>query len=159
MNIRTATALDADLIARLVSEANRDVAERFKLTADNCPKHPSFCTAEWIRSDMARGEVYFVASLDGEPVACVATEYPNPGLAYLNRLAVLPSHRRRGLGTALTNHVLALAGERGACTVGIGLIGERLELQNGYQSLGFVAVELGRFPHLRFTVRETENDA
>lgn len=113
MNIRSTTALDAELLARLVSEANKDVAERFKLTADNCPKHPSFCTAAWIRSDMARGEVYFVALLDGEAVGCVATEYPSPGVSYLNRLAVLPSHRRRRLGTALTNHVLGQAGERG----------------------------------------------
>jgi len=32
----------------LVSESNRDVAIKFGLNAENCPKHPSFSTADWV---------------------------------------------------------------------------------------------------------------
>ena len=40
--------------------AFRGVAERFGLTDENCPRHASNCTADWIEKDMDRGVTYFV---------------------------------------------------------------------------------------------------
>ncbi len=153
MQIREARPEDDATLAMLISEANKDVATRFGLNADNCPKHPSFCTAAWVHADFARGERYFIAERDGEPMACVAYEVPNPSVAYLNRLSVLPAHRRQGLGEQLVRHVLSLARADGIATVSIGVIGEHAELQRWYAKLGFVAREQKHFAHLPFSVR------
>src|ERR1035437_6880861 len=109
MNIREATALDAATLAALISASNRDVAARFGLTLENCPKHPSFCTEDWIKADLARGEHYFLAEETVEPIACVAFELADAAVACLNRLSVLPMHRRCGIGAHLVEHVIALA--------------------------------------------------
>lgn len=168
LKVRRAERADAELLARLIATANLDVAQQFALTRDNAPKHPAYCTADWLAADFARGERYFLASADGAVLAgpeaeipafdgyaaCVATEYPGGGVAYLNRLAVLPAYRRRGVGEWLVEYVVQLARDRGdVSSVSIGIIGEHVGLMAWYQRLGFVPGEVKRFAHLPFSVR------
>lgn len=152
MNIREATANDIATIAMLISQSNMDVAQKFGLNSDNCPKHPSFCSTSWVESDLARGERYFILEEASAPIACVAYETPSAGLAYLNRLSVLPHHRRRGLGARLVEHIIDLARAGAIQTISIGIIGEHTDLQRWYKCLGFVIGETKRFPHLPFSV-------
>lgn len=153
MPIREAGAQDLATLAQLVRESNRDVAVTFGLTAENCPKHPSLCTEDWVRADLARGERYFILEEGGTPVACVAYENPEPDLAYLNRLSVLPEYRRRGVGARLVRHIVELARSASIATISIGVIGEHGELQRWYRKQGFVDGETRRFAHLPFTVK------
>jgi ribosomal protein S18 acetylase RimI-like enzyme len=153
MNIRTASRADTDALAMIISEANKDVAIRFGLNADNCPKHPSFCTPAWVESDFHRGETYFILDEGSAPIGCVAYESPSAGLAYLNRLSVRPEHRGRGAGRSLVEHVVEHARAASIQTISIGVIGEHTELQRWYRGLGFVDGETKRFPHLPFSVK------
>ncbi|MFH0782146.1 MAG: GNAT family N-acetyltransferase [Pseudomonadota bacterium] len=153
MSIREASPKDTSLLAKLISEANRDVAVKFGLNADNCPKHPSFCTDAWITADLTRGERYFILDDTSLPIGCVAFESPSAGLAYLNRLSVLPAHRNRGVGTRLVQHIFALAKATAIETISIGVIGEHLDLQRWYRKLGFQDGESKHFPHLPFSVK------
>lgn len=152
MHIRTATEADGELLAGLISESNRDVAVRFRLDADNCPKHPSFCTAAWVTADLQRGARYFIIEQGGEAVGCVAYEDAGEGTAYLNRLSVLPAWRRRGVGERLVRHVIELARSSGVDTVSIGIIAAHAELKRWYIRLGFKEGETRTFPHLPFAV-------
>ena len=151
--IFTATAADAETIARIVSASNRDVALKFGLDAENCPRHPSFCTRAWIDADFQRGERYFLLAQGEDPVACVAYESPNAEVAYLNRLSVLPVARRQGLGERLVSHILEHARNNAKQTVSIGVIGEHAALQDWYRRLGFADGETKCFPHLPFSVK------
>ena len=151
--IREAFHNDAVTLARIISESNKDVAARFSLDASNCAKHPSFCNEDWIKADLARGERYFVFEDGGQPIACVAYETPSGNVAYLNRLSVLPRHRRRGIGERLVGHVAELARAASIPTISIGVIGEHEDLQRWYRKLGFVDGETRRFPYLPFSVR------
>ncbi len=137
----------------LVSESNKDVAVRFGLNAENCPKHPSFCTEGWVEADLARGEKYFVIEENAVPIGCVAYENPSAERAYLNRLSVLPRHRNRGAGARLVQHVIQHARSTSIQTISIGVIGEHTELQRWYRKLGFTDGETKRFPHLPFSVK------
>ena len=96
--IRSATQKDVELLAEIIREAFRDVALRFALTRDNCPRHPSNCTTDWIAADMARGVQYFILDEDHKPVGCVGVERANTEVCYLERLAVLPEMRGRHFG-------------------------------------------------------------
>ncbi|WP_426101328.1 GNAT family N-acetyltransferase [Massilia sp. TSP1-1-2] len=148
------TQHDAATIAMLISEANKEVAVRFGLNADNCPKHPSFCTTSWVEAEMARGETYFMLhDPTAGPIACVAYERPAPARAYLNRLSVLPPHQGQGAGAHLVAHVVEQARRDGVASISIGVIGEHLHLQRWYNKLGFVDGETKRFAHLPFSVK------
>ena len=150
--IREASPDDAVLVARLVAESNKDVAERFGLTADNCPKHPSQCTADWVRADLSRGERYFIACDDAQPIACVAYERSTADLAYLNRLSVLPAWRRQGVGEHLVRCIVERARADGVAAISIGVIAGHDALQRWYRKLGFVDGETRKFAHLPFAV-------
>lgn len=150
--IRRAAVYEAADLAQLIREAFRDVAQRFALTPENCPKHPSHCTRAWIEADFGRGVQYFILDEDGAPAGCVGLEKPDPARCYLERLCVLPAKRRRGSGLMLARHALACAAENGARQAGIGIIADHNELRDWYARLGFVAVRRQRFAHLPFEV-------
>jgi GNAT superfamily N-acetyltransferase len=150
--IRAAGFADVPVLSGLIRVSFRDVAERFALTLENCPKHPSNCTDEWIENDFARGVAYYILESDGTPVGCVALEKANPELCYLERLGVVPQSRRKGFGRALVDYLLYEARALGAKQIGIGIISDDTELKLWYQRIGFVEQETKEFDHLPFLV-------
>ena len=150
--IRQATLNDRKILAEIISESFRDVAERFSLTKDNCPKHPSNCAVSWIESDMARGVQYFLLYTGENPAGCVAAEFPDSDVCYLERLSVLPDMRGKHFGINLVHHALGYAASKGAVEVSIGIISDQAELKEWYKWLGFIELQTKNFPHLPFEV-------
>ena len=150
--IRDTAAEDIPLLASLIRDSFRDVAERFNLTVDNCPVHPANCTDDWVESDFAKGIRYYVLEDDGTPCGCVAMEQARPGLCYLERLSVLPAYRRIGFGLALVLHVMEKARAAGSARVQIAIIAGQSELKRWYENLGFVVKDTRRFERLPFEV-------
>ncbi len=150
--IRAGTQKDIAVLTEIIRGSFRDVADRFGLTQENCPKHPSNCTVDWVQGDMDRGVTYFIFEDDGLASGCVALEPAGSELCYLERLAVRPPQRRRGFGRALVDYVLAEAKRSGARRVSIGIIAGQTELKNWYQKIGFVEAEAKGFAHLPFRV-------
>ena len=150
--ITEATEGAAVLLAALIRESFAGVAQRFGLTPENSPTHPSNCAPEWIRSAFAKGVSYYVIRNDEGPAGCVALENAGADVCYLERLAVLPSYRRRGLGKALVDHVMAKARELDAHRVELGIISADVELRRWYEKLGFSVTDTARFEHLPFDV-------
>lgn len=152
IHIREANSVDISLLSRLVRQSYRDVADRFKLTPANCPKHPSNCTDEWIENDFARGVNYFILEKKGIPAECVAIERANVDLCYLERLAVLPHERKKGLGSQLVEHIFRTAQGFGSKKISIGIIATQKELKHWYRKFGFIEGETKEFNHLPFRV-------
>jgi N-acetylglutamate synthase-like GNAT family acetyltransferase len=147
---------DADRLARLIRTSFATVARRFDLTRENCPKHPSNCTSAWVQRDFERGVRYWLATIQDTdaPVGCAALEYAagRDNVGYLERLAVLPQHRRCGLGDRLMQHILDVAAEEALKEIGVGIIAEQQDLRAWYRQRGFTDTGTRRFPHLPFTV-------
>lgn len=150
--IRICTKEDARVLAETIRRSFRDVAERFGLTQENAPRHPSNCTVDWIRKDMERGVNYFAIENRDCIIGCVALKRTNAGVCHLERLAVLPDHRRRGLGKALVEYVLSKAKGLGVNCVSIGIIAEHTELKDWYKRLAFVEGASKESPDLPFGV-------
>jgi len=152
ITIRDAEPQDTESIAGIIRRSFRDVAVRFSLTQDNCPKHPSNCTRDWVESDLKRGVHYFILLDDNEPIGCVGLEKAGSDQCYLERLAVLPERRRNGFGRRLAGYALSQAKAGRAHRVSIGIIAEQTELKEWYARLGFTTNETKSFPHLPFQV-------
>ena len=152
MIIRDANKADIDTLVTLLRNSFRDVAERFELTIENCPKNLAFCTKERVKNDFDRGLRYYILEKDDQPCGCVAIEKAGPDVCYLERVAVLPEHRRKGYGKALVNHIFDQAGKNGAQKVEIGIISEDTKLKNWYMKFGFVRKATKEFDHLPFIV-------
>ena len=152
IHIREANAADISLLSRLVRKSYRDVADRFKLTPANCPKHPSNCTDEWIENDFGRGISYFILEHRDVPAGCVAIEKAEADLCYLERLAVLPHQRKKGHGSQLVEHIFRTAQKLGSKKISIGIIAEQTELKQWYRKFGFIEGDTKSFSHLPFMV-------
>ncbi|TDO97940.1 acetyltransferase (GNAT) family protein [Marinomonas balearica] len=144
---------DAEVISWIISESNKDVAEQFGINIENNPKHPSFCNKDWVLADFQRGEEYFMYEKDSVGLGCVAFESPRLGVAYLNRLSVLPMYRQSGIGEALVKHIIQYSETKNIQRVSIGIIAEHTKLKNWYLKLGFIEGEIKTFPHLPFDVQ------
>ena len=151
ISIRAAVAAEASLLAGIIRRSYAGVAQRFGLTPQNCPQHPSNCNVTWLQADFDQDKSYFVLDLH-EPAGCVAMECAGDALWYLERLAVLPRYRRQGYGELLVRFVLERVRAKGGLTVGIGLIDAQEELKQWYRRLGFVHTGTRSFDHLPFTV-------
>ena len=147
-----ANATDVALLSGLIRESFRNVAERFGLTPDNCPKHPSNCTDHWIKNDFGRGVTYYILTHNGTPQGCVALEKAGPEVCYLERLGVRPETRRNGFGKALVDHCLVKARTLAVPKISIGIIADDIELKQWYEKMGFVEGETTEFSHLPFLV-------
>jgi len=151
-NIRAANTTDIPLLSDLICTSFRDVAERFNLTLENCPKHPSNCTDEWVKRDLARGVTFYILEDGDKPVGCVALEKASDDLCYLERLAVLPEHRQKGFGKTLVDHVFSQSKALGAKKVSIGIIANDDRLKRWYQKIGFDEGETKEYEHLPFSI-------
>ena len=140
------------MLAHLVQKSYGDVAERFNLTPQNCPKHPSNCTSDWVEKDMNRGVRYYCLDLDEKTIGCVAFEKARAQEGYLERLAVWPEYRQNGFGKMLVHHVFEVAKTSGVSRIGIGIISEQQDLKQWYVKMGFVEQEIKTFSHLPFKV-------
>ncbi|MFF0910815.1 GNAT family N-acetyltransferase [Microbacterium enclense] len=163
------TAPAGDPTIRLVApgefdEAGRVTAEAYRQSYDGLTEGYLASLAD-VAGRVAQGEVW--VAVDGD--AIVGTVWvPRPGerlspLAQdgeldFRQLAVAPAARGRGVGAALTRHVIALARERGARRVVMNSGQEMLGAHALYLKLGFrrlterehpVEVEPGRFLDLR----------
>ena len=152
MKIVPATEKDAERLAKIIRTSHQDVARMFAITEENNPKHPSFCTTDWVLKDFRRGEEYFLYRIGDTVAGCVAFEQPDAQTAYLNRLSVLPGYRHQGFGAALVRHILAYARSRQVSIVSIGIIAAHERLKAWYASLGFIEKDTRTFAHLPFDV-------
>ncbi len=151
--IRNADRDDVSAITNLIRAAFADVAERFQLTPENCPKHPSNCEPGWIETAMGNGVKFYVLEEAQTIIGCVALEFPDkPGVCYLERLAVLPQYRHRGLGKQLVEYCEVEAGKRRLQRIEIGIIAGQDDLRTWYEGFGFVVTGEKEFAHLPFRV-------
>jgi len=150
--IRSTDANDIALLAEIIRTSFQDVAHRFNLTPANCPTHPSNCAPEWIETGLGKGIRYYVLESDGVPCGCVALERASPEKSYLERLAVLPNHRKHGYGKRLVEHVLDQARGEGTKRVELAIIAEHWELREWYERQGFQVFRTAEYAHLPFKV-------
>lgn len=152
MNIRVAKISDIPQITKVIRKSYLTVAKRYDLTEENCPKHPSNCSNAWVEGDFERGVQYYVVESDSEIIGCMALEKASEQTCYLERLAVLPTERNKGVGTLLVKNFINKACDIGASTIGIGIISKQEDLKLWYQKLGFVETGHKTFAHLPFDV-------
>jgi diamine N-acetyltransferase len=142
------------LCVAVIRQAFETVASDFNLTPENCPTHPFFISLEKIRVMYEKGIFMYTWKENSEMVGFVAIEQPdsdNPWW-YVEKLAVAPSHRHKGIGKKFMNFAVHEIEKRGGTHISVALIDEQVALKNWYLSQGFSIVGTENFKHLPFTV-------
>ncbi len=102
---------------------------------------------------------FFVAKLDGSPIASISVVNHNDAFAFLGLYIVHPEHRGRGIGLRLWEHALAHAGDR---TIGLDGVPEQQAnyAKSGFKIAGSTERFMGDVPRLdRGEAPPLSNDA
>jgi len=140
--------------ANLIRRAFETVASDFQLTSENCPSHPSFISTEKLTEMYDKGAFMF-EWMDGKiPVGFVAIEQSDLTKPwwYIEKLAVHPEFRHKGIGEELMQFAIGEIKKRGGTFISIALIDEQAILKNWYTTLGFKWTASKKFDHLPFGV-------
>ena len=128
------------------------VANEFNLTKENAPTNPAFADMHTLIKMNEKGiEMY--GAYEGEIcIGFVAVERANEDNFYMEKLAVLPEYRHKGIGKKLIDFASACVKRNGGKKVSIGIINENKRLKDWYIKYGFVETEVKVFKHLPFIV-------
>lgn len=140
------------LAVGIIRRAFAPVAARFGLTQENCPGNGAFITEERLRRSLSGKARLFAVYHAGIAAGCIIAKRKDREAWYLEKAAVLPEFRRRGLGSALLDAAQAYIMEEGGLRIRIGIIAANDELRLWYEKAGFLVTGLKDFPTLPFTV-------
>jgi GNAT superfamily N-acetyltransferase len=140
LTLREAAPSDAEVVYQVTKAAY----EEYSGVLDP----PSGVDREALESvqDLLREGGAILALIDGMAVGAVRYERRDNGSLYVGRLAVLPSHRRRGIGRALMAAAEETARRMGLAPITLGV---RIQLPQNrafYESLGYRADGRGSHP-------------
>ena len=150
--IREINGAELNRGAEVIRESFRTIALELGFTRDNIPNHPSFMTADELRSLIDNGIKFFGLFLDGKQIGSVAVEAADEGVYFLQKLAVLPEYRNDGYGGELVNFVIDYVKHNDCKKLALGIWDRQTELKSWYQRLGFTVNSTRDFEHLPLTV-------
>jgi ribosomal protein S18 acetylase RimI-like enzyme len=130
------------------------VAVDFGITIENCPSNPAFISTVTFTKQLKEKISFHVLYYNKKPVGTIAIEKSpdQPGVYYIERVAVLPEYRHLGLGKKLmefaTERIILMGGRE----ISIAIIHENRVLKSWYESMGFKETIVRKYDHLPFTV-------
>ena len=136
----------------VIRNSFQTAADRFGLTRDNCPSHPSFITMEKIIELKKRGPSFFGYYTGDLQVGFIAVEKASGERYYLEKISVLPEHRHNSYGIRLVEFGIDYIVGNNGKMVSIGVIDADTALKGWYNSLGFRETLTKKYSHLPFTV-------
>lgn len=112
-----------------------------ELDAEICRRYPGVMPHGLTAADLADPEFsFYVAWLDGEPVACGALRRREPGVTEVKRMYVRPAHRGRGLARDILRTLEGRAHALGAVRILIETGKAQPEAVALYRSAGYVDI-------------------
>jgi len=138
--------------AKVIRAAFGTVAEEFGITRENAPTNPAFAGADSLLKMKEKGAQLYGAFEGKACIGFVAIEKASDDVYYMERLAVLPEHRHRGIGGRLMDFVMDFVRKNNGKKVSIGIINDNRVLKDWYMRYGFVETEVKTYKHLPFDV-------
>jgi ribosomal protein S18 acetylase RimI-like enzyme len=130
------------------------VAAEFGLTEENCRSNPAFINEDLLKEQLKSEKTFFLLFHGDTPVGSVAIEKSpdQPGVYYIERVAVIPEIRHKGFGKELMNYATSRIISMGGKKISIAIIDENRVLKSWYAGQGFIDTGIRKFGHLPFTV-------
>ncbi|WP_029904568.1 GNAT family N-acetyltransferase [Prevotella sp. 10(H)] len=146
---------DFSIYTKLLNDSFLTVATEFDLTKENSPTNNAFITEEQLRFQLTEKErQFFYFEENNTIIGFIAIEKSsrNGQLFYIEKVAVHPEFRKKGIGKQLMDFATHKITDLGGEEISIGLIDSNTKLKNWYKEQGFMEVEVKSYEHLPFRV-------
>ena len=159
MEIRKADVSDAKTVSEIIKLSFEKQAHILKMTEQQYPHYVAFENPEAVIGAIEKGEtIYLLMELDTNSAGTIRFNVDADDISkgYINRLAVLPKHRKNGYGKALMSFAEDKLKESGVSIVEISIVKQFNKLQSFYESIGYKATRDKKYPFFPFEVRYLE---
>ena len=137
---------------RVIREAFATVVKEFGLTIDSAPTNPAFIEYKHLQKMRDNRIPMFGFYHEQQQIGFAAIEAKLPETFFLERLAVMPQYRHKGVGRQIIKHMEAYVRGLGGKIIRIGVMDNNIVLKAWYQQQGFIEQQITEFPHLPFAV-------
>ena len=160
MSIKIAQLTQTQLLGYLsiIRQSFHTVAEVYGLPAENCVASGSFIKMDQLMGDFRRGVKLFGCLCDGVSVGYMQMEMTEPGRYVLDKVAVLPEYRGKGIGAAMVDYATTYAIKHGGLKLTVSVFAIDTALIGWYQRHGFVLRDTVTKPGLPLEVACMEKD-
>ncbi len=140
MSIKIIQLTQSQLIGYLsvIRQSFHTVAEAYGLPEESCVASGSFIKMDRLMQDFRRGVKLLGCLCDGTAAGYMQLESINPGSFILDKMAVLPEYRGRGIGAKMVEYATAYACKHGGLTLTISVFAIDKSLIDWYIRHGFV---------------------
>ena len=141
-------------LTRLLNESFAAVAAEFGLTKENSPTNNAFITSDVLYSQLSETREFYSYEDKKNFIGFIVIEKSSKELDtfYIEKLAVHPDCRHKGIGLLLMNFATERIAKLGGKRISIGLINDNVILKDWYHAQGFREFEVKSFEHLPFDV-------
>jgi ribosomal protein S18 acetylase RimI-like enzyme len=143
---------DCELITNLVNQAFITVALQFGYTEEQAPSFPAFIHSSVISDQMTDGLKFFGFKTEGDIVGCAGYRRRDDCLYVIERLAVLPEFRRRGIGERLMKHIENTIKKKHGDKLEVSIVDNNQTLKDWYKRLGYQELRIEEYARLPFKV-------
>jgi ribosomal protein S18 acetylase RimI-like enzyme len=143
---------DPQLITGILNRSFLTVAKTFGYTAEQVPSFPAFIDRGVIVGQLQEGFKIFGAKSDNVIAGCAGYKAIDGTTGVIERLAVLPEYRHRGIGKHLLEFIeITIRGNKGTIAE-LSIVDNNLVLKNWYKRLGYQEWSIEEHPQLPFKV-------
>lgn len=145
---------DFHLFSKLLNDSFATVAAEFGLTKENSPTNNAFITPKELYSQLTENREFYYYEENNIIIGFIALEQSlnNQNIFYIEKVAVHPDFRNKGLGKELMNFAIFRIIQLGGQEISIGLIDSNHKLKDWYNNQGFIETGIKSYEHLPFNV-------
>jgi GNAT superfamily N-acetyltransferase len=144
--------IDPELITSLVNRAFITVALQFGYTGERVPSFPAFIRSSVISDQMAGGLNFLGFKTKNDIAGCAGYRRRDECIYIIERLAVLPEFRRRGIGERLMKHIENIIRKKHGDKLEVSIVDNNQTLKDWYKRLGYGETGIEEYAHLPFKV-------
>lgn len=138
---------------KIINESFFTVANEFNFTRENAPTFPAYILTENIEWQIKNGMKLFLYEENERFIGCVGISYRNESYLYkVERLAVIPDFRHKGIGKILMNFIEEKVKNLNGQRIIAEIVNENTRLKQWYLRHGYSELRIDKYDHLPFTV-------
>lgn len=151
--IEVETAEQIAVVTGIINRSFQTVADEFLFTKETVPGFPAYISIEKISGQIRDGLNMYLYEEGDRNVGCIGICFSDGANGCkVERLAVIPEFRHRGIGKKLMEFIENKAKLMNEETLQLEIVHENSILKNWYSANGFVELRIDTYDHLPFKV-------
>jgi len=133
---------DSKIISFILNRAFLTFAQEYNFTKENAPNHLAFIKSNDIKIWLSNGFKMYGYKIEEEIIGCIGYSYIKEHEYLIERLAVLPENRNKGIGKELVNYIENVIVKLNGKISELHVTDKNIQLINWYKKQGYKEIRI-----------------